>query len=337
MNGAASRGLRTRQPAMRRAPGRVRRSARSRCARNAIRGAARSPRATKPESRYSTTTVQRSSRARSTMPTDNSATRYTTGAHSCRARCTRMALRAAIATIRTAESCAPKATASARRVTCQAKYDTATHHHHKPTSAGAACVACHMPSDDLYGRRSAARSQLARSAPGSVRRSSARQTPVTTVTQSRRALGGGPGENLVRSCPQGYQRFAAVFSAASAGATDAQGQLRAIAADATHPAIVRATALAQLNASDSQRSLETFAEGLREPNPLLRLAALQSLCQRPFRRARVISGAPPLRSIESAAHRGGERARACACGPIERRAARRFGTRQRRVCCEPTI
>ena len=25
------------------------------------------------------------------------------------------------------------------------KYDTATHHHHKPASAGAACVSCHMP------------------------------------------------------------------------------------------------------------------------------------------------------------------------------------------------
>ena len=35
---------------------------------------------------------------------------------------------------------------SAPPATCQVKYDTAAHHHHKPASAGAACVACHMPS-----------------------------------------------------------------------------------------------------------------------------------------------------------------------------------------------
>ncbi len=76
--------------------------------------------------------------------------------------------------------------------------------------------------------------------------------------------------------PQGFQRFAAAFSAASAGALDASAQLRAIAADASHPAIVRATALAQLNAADSQRALETVAEGARDRSPLLRLAALCS-------------------------------------------------------------
>ena len=27
------------------------------------------------------------------------------------------------------------------------KYDTATHHHHKPASAGTACASCHMPTD----------------------------------------------------------------------------------------------------------------------------------------------------------------------------------------------
>ena len=93
--------------------------------------------------------------------------------------------------------------------------------------------------------------------------------------------------------PQGYQRFAAAFSAENAGALDAQAQLRAVAADVSHPAIVRATALAQLNASDSQRGLETFAEGLRDANPLLRLAALQSLANAPLA-ARLSLAAPLL-------------------------------------------
>jgi hypothetical protein len=36
------------------------------------------------------------------------------------------------------------------------------------------------------------------------------------------------------------------------------GKLLAIAADASHPAIARATALVQFNGSESQRALETF-------------------------------------------------------------------------------
>jgi Tfp pilus assembly protein PilF len=89
--------------------------------------------------------------------------------------------------------------------------------------------------------------------------------------------------------PQGYQRFAAAFAAANAGAIDTQAQLRAIADDTGHPAIVRATALTQLR-FDSQ----IFAESLRDGNPLLRLAALQSLANAPL--ATRLSLAAPLLS-----------------------------------------
>ena len=100
--------------------------------------------------------------------------------------------------------------------------------------------------------------------------------------------------------PQGYQRFAGAFAAANAGALDAQAQLRAIAADASHPAIVRATALVNLMLQTSQTRVETFAEGVRDRNPLLRLAALQSLAGAPPA-ARVSLGgaafADPLKAI----------------------------------------
>jgi Tfp pilus assembly protein PilF len=80
---------------------------------------------------------------------------------------------------------------------------------------------------------------------------------------------------------QSDQRFAGAFAAANAGAADAQAQLRAIAADTSHPAIARATALAQLNAALSKTALDTLAAGLRDPSPLVRLAALQSLANAP--------------------------------------------------------
>ena len=69
---------------------------------------------------------------------------------------------------------------------------------------------------------------------------------------------------------------------------DAQKQLRTIAADATQPAIARATALAQINTVTT-----TLAEGLRDPNPAVRLGALQSLTNTPLN-ARVSLAAPLL-------------------------------------------
>jgi Flp pilus assembly protein TadD len=82
--------------------------------------------------------------------------------------------------------------------------------------------------------------------------------------------------------PQGYQRFATTFAAANNGAPDAQAQLRAIAGDASYPAIARATSLAQLNAPLSQAALDSLAATLRDENPLIRLAGLQVLANAPI-------------------------------------------------------
>ena len=62
---------------------------------------------------------------------------------------------------------------------------------------------------------------------------------------------------------------------------DAQAQLRAIAGDATQPAIARATALAEIDGSTDRSALDALAERLRDPNSLVRFGALQSLVQVP--------------------------------------------------------
>ena len=181
MSGAASRGLITRQPAMPFAPSRVQLSARSKYARNVMRGAARSPKATRPANLFSITIAPPCSRARSITPTDNSATRFTTGAHSCRARCTRTASRVATAMIPIAESCAPKATASALPVTCQAstirRHTTTTS---PPAPGPRACPVTCQPRPIWSSIRAAI---TACACPGRIYpRSWVRQTPVTTVT-----------------------------------------------------------------------------------------------------------------------------------------------------------
>ena len=180
------------------------------------------------------------------------------------------------------------------------KYDSAAHHHHKPASAGAACVACHMPST-TYMVVDPRRDHSLRVPRPDLSVKFATPNACNGCHTNRDARWAATQVNLWYGHePQGFQRFAAAFSAANAGALDAQAQLRAIAADAIHPAIVRATALAQLNVSESQRAIETSAEGLRDPNPLLRLAALQSLANAPLS-ARVSLAAPlladPLKAV----------------------------------------
>jgi tetratricopeptide (TPR) repeat protein len=161
------------------------------------------------------------------------------------------------------------------------KYDTSEHHHHTPTSAGASCVACHMPPStymvidprhDHSLRVPRPDLSAALGTPNACNNCHTRQDARWATTHVNTWWGHDP---------QGYQRFAGAFSAALAGAADAQPQLRAIANDSTEPAIARATALAQINASSDPTALETIAQGLRDSNGLVRLGALQSLAYAP--------------------------------------------------------
>ena len=173
------------------------------------------------------------------------------------------------------------------------KYDTAAHHHHRPASAGAACVSCHMP-NATYMVVDPRRDHSLRvprpdlsvkfGTPNACNSCHANRDARWAATQ----VNGWYGHD-----PQGYQRFATAFSAANAGALDAPEQLRALASDSTQPPIVRATALAESNAPTSGAALDALAERLRDANPLVRLGALQSLTNAPLE-ARAALAAPLL-------------------------------------------
>jgi HEAT repeat protein len=81
--------------------------------------------------------------------------------------------------------------------------------------------------------------------------------------------------------PHGYQQFASALHAAISGAADATPQLLRVARDLSQPPIARATALAEVPAPAGRASLQSLAEGLRDPNPLVRFGALQALAQAP--------------------------------------------------------
>ena len=180
------------------------------------------------------------------------------------------------------------------------KYDAPAHHHHKIGSAGAACASCHMPTTNYMVVDPRHDHSLRVPRPDlSVELGTPNACNGCHTNGDARWAAAQVKQWYGRE-PQGYQRFAGTFAAANASALDAEAQLRAIASDASHPAIARATALVQFNTPLSQAALDTIAPGLRDRSPLIRLAAIQSLSSAPLD-ARVRLAAPllsdPLKAI----------------------------------------
>jgi tetratricopeptide (TPR) repeat protein len=186
----------------------------------------------------------------------------------------------------------------------QGKYDTAEHHHHAPGSAGAACTACHMPTTN-YMVIDARHDHSLRVPRPDLSVKFGTPNPCTGCHTGRDARWAAAQVHAwYGHDPQGYQHYAAAFTAAAAGARDAGAQLRGVAADATEPPIARATALADLDPVASRATIDVLAAGLHDADPLLRFGALQALAQAAVE-ARVPLAAPllsdPLRTVRSEA------------------------------------
>jgi predicted CXXCH cytochrome family protein len=164
----------------------------------------------------------------------------------------------------------------------QGKYDAEEHHHHPPGSTGAACTACHMPTTTYMVNDPRHDHSLRVPRPD---QSVEFGTP-NPCTGCHAGHDAGWAATQVKTWyghdPQGYQRYAAAFSAVAAGAHDAGEQLRGVATDATQPSIARATALADLYPTGDRSTIEVLVAGLYESNPLLRFGALQALDQAPL-------------------------------------------------------
>lgn len=180
-----------------------------------------------------------------------------------------------------------------------ARFDTPLHHRHPAGSAGAECVACHMPArtymqvDDRRDHRIAVpRPDLSAEigTPNACTGCHAERSDAWAAETVRAWLGRDAA---------GFQRFAEAFAAHDAGriATVAgepvAAALRDIAVDASQPAVVRAGALARLAARPSPAAVEAARVALADPDPMVRHAALAILeALDPAERVRL--GAPLL-------------------------------------------
>jgi predicted CXXCH cytochrome family protein len=161
------------------------------------------------------------------------------------------------------------------------KYDIAAHHHHPPDSKGAQCVSCHMPTA-TYMQIDARHDHSLRvprpdlsvqlGTPNACNACHGKRDARWAAAQVKSWFGHDAA---------GLQRFAPAFAAAAAGAIGAAAKLRAIAGDATQPAIARATALAGLNANANSTTLDVVTAGLRDASAIIRLGALEALSGAP--------------------------------------------------------
>jgi tetratricopeptide (TPR) repeat protein len=183
------------------------------------------------------------------------------------------------------------------------KYDTTQHTHHTSASAGAACVSCHMPTTTYMVVDPRHDHSLRVPRPDL---SVALRTPnpcSACHTNHDARWAAARVKAWYGHDPQGYQQFAAAFSAWPRTA-DAQAQLRATAIDSTQASIVRATALTRIDPSTDGAAGETVAQSLRDPSAIVRLGALQSLTSAPLN-MRVPLAAPhlsdPLKAVRTQA------------------------------------
>jgi predicted CXXCH cytochrome family protein len=154
-----------------------------------------------------------------------------------------------------------------------AKYESAAHRHHADVSPPPSCASCHMPERRymVVDRRHDHGFRIPR--PDLSMQTGAPNACNDCHRDKPAAWAAQQVESWFGPDRLGYQTYARAFHAAWNEAADAQALLAVIAGTADAPGIVRASALAGLPAPD----LDLIRRGLSDPDPLMRLGALDGL------------------------------------------------------------
>jgi tetratricopeptide (TPR) repeat protein len=156
-----------------------------------------------------------------------------------------------------------------------AKYAAASHHHHKEQGPESRCAACHMPvrtymvvdqRHDHSFRIPRPDESVKYGTPNAC--SDCHKDKPATWAAKAAAGWYGSGD-------PGYQHFTAALFAARHQTQTVARELLSLAADGTSPDIARATALSELGGYMDSNGLAAAQAGLRSPDNLVRLAAVE--------------------------------------------------------------
>jgi predicted CXXCH cytochrome family protein len=157
------------------------------------------------------------------------------------------------------------------------KYEVATHHHHEKANPAVTCASCHMPVSTYMeiDKRHDHSLRIPRpdlsvklGTPNACNGCHADKSPewaASTVEQWY-----GPDR-------KGFQSYAEAFHASWTARSDAASLLAGIAANPGTPAIARASALSELQSRVSPANIELARKGIADPDPMVRIAALDML------------------------------------------------------------
>jgi predicted CXXCH cytochrome family protein len=157
------------------------------------------------------------------------------------------------------------------------KFDTAAHRHHDDVKPAPACTSCHMqartymivdPRHDHGFRVPRPDLSAKTGTPNACNNCHRDQSPQWAAAAVERWH--GPNRT-------GFQNYADAFHAAWTDQPEAERLLAAVASNGNTPAYVRAGALAELNAFVSPSNLDLARKGLADPDPVVRLGALDML------------------------------------------------------------
>jgi predicted CXXCH cytochrome family protein len=157
------------------------------------------------------------------------------------------------------------------------KYASATHHHHAGVDPPVGCASCHMPVRTymVVDRRHdhslrIPRPDLSAKLGTSNACSDCHADKPAEWAASAIERWHGPDR-------KGFQHYAEAFHAAWADNADAGALLAAVAGDSAAPAFARASALAQLGPHLDRSNSKLAQTGLSDPDPLVRIGALDML------------------------------------------------------------
>jgi predicted CXXCH cytochrome family protein len=176
-----------------------------------------------------------------------------------------------------------RAQADAVCLQCHApeKYTAAGHHRHEAARAPPTCADCHMPARTYMGvdRRHDHGFRVPRPD------LSAQLGTPNACNDCHRDRGADWAAAAVERWHgphrKGLQSYAEAFHAAWSGRSDAATLLGKVAADRGVPAFARASALAELSARVSPATLELARAALADPDPMVRIGALDMLGDAP--------------------------------------------------------
>jgi predicted CXXCH cytochrome family protein len=157
------------------------------------------------------------------------------------------------------------------------RYEVATHHHHEGIAPAVTCASCHMPvrtymqidkRHDHSLRIPRPDLSVKLGTPNACNDCHADKSPewaASTVEQWH-----GPNR-------KGFQNYAEAFHASWNGSADAAALLATVVANSATPAIARASALTELQSRVSPANIELARKGVTDPDPQVRIAALDML------------------------------------------------------------